>query len=168
MMMTYRSYHLLLVLLVLAALAFAVFYLEGVLYLDPCPLCLVDRGILLLLVGVSVIAWLHQPKGVGRRVYALLSGLIAAIGIAVSVRHIWLQGLPADQVPECGPGLYFMLDVMPLGDVLSRVFNGSGSCAEVSWTFLGLSIPEQTLGLFVLLLLINVLAARLPRNPNKI
>ena len=54
----------------------------------------------------------------------LLSGLIAAIGIAVSVRHIWLQGLPADQVPECGPGLYFMLDVMPLGDVLSRVFNG--------------------------------------------
>ncbi|MDG1249267.1 MAG: disulfide bond formation protein B [Gammaproteobacteria bacterium] len=168
MMMTYRRYHLLLISLVLAALAFAVFYLEGVLYLDPCPLCLVDRALLLLIAGVSVIAWLQHPQGIGRVVYAMLSGMVASVGVVVALRHIWLQGLPPEQVPECGPGLYFMLDVMPLGDVFGRVFNGSGSCAEVSWTFLGLSIPEQTLGLFVLLLLINVLASRLPRNSNKV
>ena len=168
MMMTYRRYHLLLVLLVFAALAFAVFYLEGVLYLDPCPLCLVDRALLLLLAGVSVVAWLHHSQGVARTIYGVLSGMIASTGVVVALRHIWLQGLPPEQVPECGPGLYYMLDMMSLGDVFDRVFNGSGSCAEVSWTFLGLSIAQQTLGLFVLLLLINVVASRLPRNPYKV
>ena len=64
-MMTYRRYHLLIVLLVLAALAFAVFYLEDVLFLDPCPLCLVDRALLLLIAGLSVMAWLQHPQAVG-------------------------------------------------------------------------------------------------------
>ena len=167
-MMTYRRYHLLIVLLVLAALAFAVFYLEDVLFLDPCPLCLVDRALLLLIAGLSVMAWLQHPRAVGRTIYGVLSGLVASTGVVVTLRHIWLQGLPPEQVPECGPGLYFMLDVMSLEDVFGQVFNGSGSCAEVSWTFFGLSIPEQTLGLFTLLLLINIVAVRFPRNTNKL
>ena len=113
-------------------------------------------------------AWLQHPQAVGRTIYGVLSGLVASTGVVVTLRHIWLQGLPPEQVPECGPGLYFMLDVMSLEDVFGQVFNGSGSCAEVSWTFLGLSIPEQTLGLFTLLLLINIVAVRLPRNTNKL
>ena len=88
MMMTYRRYHLLLVLLVLAALVFAVFYLEGVLYLDPCPLCLVDRALLLLLAAVSVMAWLQHPQGIGRTIYAVLSGMIASTGVVLSLIHI--------------------------------------------------------------------------------
>ena len=64
-------------------------------------------------------------------------------------RHVWLQHLPADQVPECGPGLEYMLDAFPLGETLSMVFRGSGECAEVQWTLLGLSIPEWTLIVFL-------------------
>ena len=96
-MMTYRRYHLLIVLLVLAALAFAVFYPEDVLFLDPCPLCLVDRALLLLIAGLSVMAWLQHPQAVGRTIYGVLSGLVASTGVVVTLRHIWLRGYPLNR-----------------------------------------------------------------------
>ena len=71
------------------------------------------------------------------------------LGIAVAGRHVWLQNLPEDQVPECGPGLDYMLEAFPLSETLSMVFTGSGECAEVQWTFLGLSIPGWTLLVFI-------------------
>jgi disulfide bond formation protein DsbB len=61
---------------------------------------------------------------------------------------VWLQNLPADQVPECGPGLEYMLNAFPLTEALSLVFRGSGECADVQWVFLGLTIPGWTLVIF--------------------
>jgi len=86
---------------------------------------------------------------VGRKVYGALVLVLGVLGVAVAGRHVWLQHLPADQVPECGPGLEYMLDAFPLSETLSMVFRGSGECAEVQWTFLGASIPEWTLINFV-------------------
>lgn len=148
----YRIINLLIVIIVISSLAFAIYYLEGILYLDPCPLCMVDRTILVILGLIALIALLHNSVGVMLWVYTGLSSIFAGLGIAVAARHIWLQGLPPDQVPECGPDLAYMLDVFPLGEVIRKVFSGSGQCAEISWTFLGLTIPQQTLLLFVLLL----------------
>ena len=71
--------------------------------------------------------------------------MLSSIGIALASRHIWLQNLPKDQVPECGPDLYYMLDTLPLFDALKKTLSGSGSCADISWTFANLTIPEQTL-----------------------
>ena len=154
----YRMINLLVVAIVAASLVFAIYYLEGVLYLEPCPLCMVDRAILVLIGLIALIALIHNSSGIMLWIYTGLGSLFAGLGIAVSARHIWLQGLPPDQVPECGPDLSYMLDVFPLAEVIKKVLSGSGQCAEVSWTFLGLTIPQQTLLLFILLLVMIIFA----------
>ena len=154
----YRMINLLVVAIVAASLVFAIYYLEGVLYLEPCPLCMVDRAILVLIGLIALIALMHNSSGIMLWMYTGLGSLFAGLGIAVSARHIWLQGLPPDQVPECGPDLSYMLDVFPLAEVIKKVLSGSGQCAEVSWTFLGLTIPQQTLLLFILLLVMIIFA----------
>ncbi len=154
----YRILNVTIVSLVIASLLFALYYLEGVLFLEPCPLCMVDRAILVTIAIISFIAFIHNNNGVMRWIYTSVAGLFGAIGIAVAARHIWLQGLPPDQVPECGPDLSYMLEVFPLGDVIKRIFAGSGQCAEVSWTFLGMTIPQQTLLLFMVLLILIIMA----------
>ena len=81
----------------------------------------------------------------------MLGMVIAALGAAVASRHVWLQLLPADQVPACGPDLAYMLKRFPLSDVLSKVLMGSGQCAEAGWKFLGLTIAGWSLLWLVLL-----------------
>ena len=154
----YRVTHAAIIALVVAAIAFAVYYLEGVLYLAPCPLCTVDRGLLLLIALISLISVIHNSRGIFLWIYTSLSSVVALLGIAVGIRHIWLQNLPADQVPECGPDLAYMLDVFPMLDVIKRLFTGAGQCAEVSWTFYGITLPQQTLLLFIGLLLMIMFA----------
>jgi disulfide bond formation protein DsbB len=95
-----------------------------------------------------LLAVLHNPGRSGQRFYAFLNLLLVAGAMGVAGRHVWLQHLPADEVPECGASLSYMLDTLPLNETLRRVLQGSGECAEIQWTFLGLSIPEQTLILF--------------------
>ena len=130
------------------AMLFAVLYLQGVLYLTPCPLCIVDRVLISAMAVIFLLAALHNPGRKGQLIYAAINLLLIISALLVALRHVWLQHLPADQVPECGAGLSFMLDVLPLWDVIGKVFTGSGECAEVKWQFLGMSIPEQTLLLF--------------------
>ena len=99
--------------------------------------------------AVALVAMLHNPATLGRRIYAGLTLLAASGGIAVAGRHVWLQHLPADEVPSCGPGLDYWMDTFPLQEVIQKVFRGSGECAKVDWVFLGLSLPEWTLALFI-------------------
>lgn len=131
------------------------YYLEHVTGLEPCPLCLIQRVFFVALGAVFLLAALHNPMGKGSRFYALLILLFAAGGGAVAARQAWLQRLPPEQVPECGPGLNYMLDTFPLTDVIRNVFTGSGECAEVDWTFLGFSIADWALVMFVLLGLVG-------------
>jgi len=134
---------------VAAMLAFA-YYAQFRMYLEPCPLCILQRVCFLALLPVLVLAAIHAPKGTtGRRIYGTLALLPALAGIGIAGRHVWLQHLPKDQVPACGPGLEFMLDTFPLSDAIRRIFTGSGECAEVDWRFAGLSMPEWTLFWFV-------------------
>ena len=117
---------------------------------NPCPLCLVQRGFYLGLLFVFLVAAIHGPQKAGSVVYGLLGLLFAAGGGATAGRQVWLQHLPADQVPKCGPDLYFMLDNFPLSKTITNLLRGSGECAEVNWRFLGLSIAEWSLVWFVL------------------
>lgn len=117
-------------------------YAEHVLELYPCPLCIFQRVAVIALGLVAGVAALHNPAGAGRWLYGLLALVAAGSGIAVAGRHVWLQNLPPDQVPACGgASLDYMLDTLPLGQVLRQVFTASGECAEISWQFLGLSMP---------------------------
>ena len=114
---------------------------QYVLGLEPCPLCVFQRVAVAGLAAVFAVALLHASRGAGARVYALLLGAVALAGMGVAGRHVWLQSLPPDQVPACGPGLDYMMEYLPLRDTLSMVLGGSGECAEVDWALLGLSMP---------------------------
>lgn len=130
------------------AMAFAL-YLQHYQGLEPCPLCVFQRVAVIAFGAISLMAFAHNRQGIGRRLYALLAMLAGAAGIAVAGRHVWLQHLPADQVPSCGPGLDYWLEALPLQQVINQVFKGSGECAVIDWSFLGLSLPEWTLAMFV-------------------
>lgn len=154
--MTTRSYFLAGFLASAGALAFA-YYLQYGQGLDPCPLCIFQR---VAMAGVGLfclIGIVHGPDVAGRRVYSALAALSAVIGAAIAARHVWLMHLPADQVPACGPGLDYLVDVMPLTEVLSTVLRGDASCAEVKGAFLGISLPAWT-GIYFLLLAFGALA----------
>jgi disulfide bond formation protein DsbB len=135
------------------AIGFAMF-LEHQLGLAPCPLCMSQRVFVALGGVIALVAAVHNPGGWGRRVYAVLCALAALTGGAIAARHVWLQHLPPDQVPACGPSLEYMLQTLPFSETLSLVLMGDGNCAETVWTFLGLSIPEQTLLLFIFITVI--------------
>jgi len=126
------------------ALAYFQYYLQ----LEPCPLCIMQRVVVMSIAAVLLVATIHNPKDWGIRVYGALVTLIATGGAVIAGRHVWLQNLPKDQVPECGPGLDYILEVFPLSEALQMVLHGSGECAEVLWRFLGLSIPGWTLVAF--------------------
>ena len=133
-----------------------VYYLDGVLGMEPCPLCMTQRVFVVGAAAMALLAAAHGPGLLGRRIYAALSGLFAIGGGAVAARHVWLQHLPEDQVPACGPGLQYMLDNFPFSETLELILMGDGECAAVQWTFLGLSIPEQALLLFLALIAVNL------------
>lgn len=120
-------------------------YAQHILGLEPCPLCVFQRVAVLALGFVFLAAYAHNPARGGAKVYGALAVAAAGGGIAFAWRQLWLQGLPADQVPECGPGLNFIMDVFPLWEAIKMVFEGSGDCAKVDWTFLGLSMAAWVL-----------------------
>ena len=120
-------------------------YAEHQLLLEPCPLCVFERMSVTALGIVFLIAALQNPQGMGRRFYAFLIVLAAGAGMGVASRHLWLQNLPADKVPSCGPGFDYIIDSFPLSDALKLIFSGSGECATVDWLWLGLSMPAYVL-----------------------
>jgi len=127
-----------------AAMVIYALYVQHFDFIEPCPLCVLQRIAFMWIGAVALLAAIHNPGVTGRLIYG--TGLIigGTAGISIAGRHLWLQSLPADQVPDCGMGLNYMLETMPLKDVLSQLFYGSGECAEVHWTFLGLSMPGWT------------------------
>ena len=142
----------------LALLAFAL-YLQYVEHQEPCPLCIFQRIAFFSMMLVMLVGAVHGP---GRRGAIVSSGIvvvIAIIGAAIAARHVWLQHLPANLVPACGPGLGYMFERFPFTQVLQKVLAGSGECAEVGWTFMGLSIAGWSLVWFLIL---GVFAALVP------
>ena len=137
--------------LAIAGLFGGALYLQYVLHLEPCPLCMVQRFAFAAMLVLFVIAALHNPGRLWAKIYAVLIGMFALFGIAIAGRHIWIQHLPKDQVPACGPGLDYMLDNFPMSKILKELMHGSGECAAKDWSFLGLGIPEWALLWFVLL-----------------
>ena len=133
-----------------ALLGFAL-YLQHFQGQDPCPLCIFQRIAFTALMIVFLVAALHGPGRTGATIYGGLQVLVAAVGVAIASRHVWLQHLPKDRVPECGPGLDYILGKYSALGALQKVLAGSGECAESGWRLLGLSIAEWSLLWLVLL-----------------
>ena len=139
-----------------AALMGFALYLQHVLNELPCPLCISQRLFVIAIGIVALLAAIINPQTLARRVTAGLMLVRAITGAAVAGRHVWLQSLPEDQVPACGPGLGYMFQNFPLQKAFELLFMGNGNCAEQGWTFLTLSIPAWTLICFALYGLIAI------------
>jgi disulfide bond formation protein DsbB len=127
-----------------AAVAFALYSQYG-LGLAPCHLCIFQRVEVAALGLVFLGAASHDPRDGMARLYAVLIALVAAVTAVTAGRHVWIQMQPPGSVPGCGADLAFMLDVMPLMQVIIKVFKAGGECAKVDWTSLGLSMPGWVL-----------------------
>ena len=148
-----RITHLLIAAFTLAMMLIAIFYFQKALGLLPCPLCVSQRGFTIATGLVALLAFAHNPGRIGQRIYALLIVAVAAGGASVSSRQVWLQSLPEDQIPACGPTLDWMFTAnFPLQEILGAMFFGEGSCAEIHWQLFGLSIPGWTLVAFAMLI----------------
>ena len=128
-------------------------------YQNPCPLCILQRVAYIAMMAVFLVGAMHGPRRVGAYCYSALLVVIASVGAAIATRQVWLQHLPKDKVPECGPGLEYMLNRFPLMQAFEKIFRGSGECAEVGWTFMTFSIAEWSLVWFVLLGALAVIIA---------
>ncbi|MDP2830079.1 MAG: disulfide bond formation protein B [Sulfuricellaceae bacterium] len=140
-------------------------YLQHGLHLEPCPLCILQR---MAFVGVgltALVAFLHNPGIVGRMFYGLIILLFSLAGAAVAGRNLWLQHLPPEKVPACGPGFDYMMEAFPLAKALPLIFEGSGECAEVVWTMFGLSIPAWALGWFLVFMMAGLAALVMREKP---
>ncbi len=123
-------------------------YLEHAVGLEPCPLCVFQR-IAYIVVGLfALIGAIHNPQKLFERIYTGLILIASFCGAGIAGRQVWLQHLPEDKIPECGPGLEYMLDTFPFTDALRMILSGSGECAEVQWTFLSFSIAEWSIVCF--------------------
>jgi len=137
--------------LICASLLSFAYYSQFHNHLEPCPLCIFQR-VGVIVVGIFfLIAFLHNPGAVGARIYGSLQFLTAAAGGAVSIRHIYVQHLPPDLAPACGPGLGYLFRELPLNKLIVKAFTGTAVCAIVTWRFLGLTMPEWLLIWFVVL-----------------
>lgn len=132
-------------------------YFQLVQGLEPCPLCISQRIAIFVTGVVFLIAAIHNPRKMGVKRYAILGTITALLGGSISTRHVWLQHLPPDKVPECGPELSYMFEYFPIFDTLKFMLSGTGDCAKVDWTLLGFSMPVWTLLAFLILATLSFL-----------
>jgi disulfide bond formation protein DsbB len=133
-----------------ALLAYA-YYEQFAIGVEPCPMCIFQRIAFIVMALLFAAGAIHDPGPTGRRVYALLVFVAAAIGAGIAARHIWVQHLPPDPFAGCAPGWNYMVSNFPIGKTLKLAFTGSADCSQVNWSFLGLSMPGWTLICYVLL-----------------
>lgn len=134
----------------IALLAFGV-YLQQVVGLDPCPMCIVQRYALVLVAifaGVTAVSARRGVHGGG----LLLVLAAAGFGAFVAARQSWLQWYPPDVV-SCGRDFYGMIETFPLQRAIPMIFKGGGDCTKVDWTFLGGSIANWSFICFVAIVL---------------
>ena len=152
-----RQIHLIIFLIVGSLLGYAAYSMK-ILGLEPCTLCLTQQFFYCLIGISSFVAFLHNPKINFSKLYSIFLSLFALAGMWISGRQIWLQGLPEDEVPLCGPPLEYIIDVFPFADVINALFMGDGNCAEIPWQFLGLSMAGWSFVWFLVILILSLTA----------
>jgi protein dithiol:quinone oxidoreductase len=131
-------------------------YMQYVMGLYPCPLCITQRVFIIAVGLTGLAAFIVNPRALGKKIFGGLGLILAIAGGSFSTRQLWLQNLPKDQVPACGPDIGYLLDNFPLMDALSVLLRGDGNCAEVTWTLFGVSIAGWTLVAFIGLAAFNI------------
>ena len=154
-----RQIHLIIFILVGSLLGYAAYSMK-VLGLEACTLCITQQFFYCLIGVTAFIAFLHNPYPFLSQIYSVLISISSIAGIWISGRQVWLQGLPEDEVPLCGPPLEYIIDVFPFADVINALFMGDGNCAEIPWKFLGLSMAGWSLVWFLVIFFLSILAIK--------
>ena len=128
-------------------------YMQYMMDLVPCALCMTQRVFIIAVGVVALAAWISKASS--SKTYPIVGMVLAIIGGGFSIRHIWLQNLPEDLAPACGPTLGYLLENVPFVEALAVLLQGDGNCAESVWSFLGLTIPSWTLLAFIGLLVLH-------------
>ena len=132
-------------------------YLQHVVGLNPCPMCIVQRYTMIGVMLIALVGWrLRQALSLG--LTGLLLSFMAGFGAFVAARQSWLQWYPPEVV-TCGRDFYGMIENFPLGRAIPMIFKGSGDCTAVDWTFLGGSIANWAFVWFVGFTLAGLLIA---------
>ncbi|MDM3870435.1 disulfide bond formation protein B [Porticoccus sp. W117] len=141
----------LIIFLICCGLMATAFYMQEVMELEPCYMCILQRVFVIATGVVALLAAVHNPRQLGVRIYSLLTAAMALTGSFFSGKQLWLQSLPKDHpyIPDCGASVDYLFQVESFTTALSKLLRGDGNCAEVQWTFLGLSIPGWTLVCFI-------------------
>ncbi len=142
----------LLIFLICSGLITTALYMQHVMELNPCYLCITQRAFVILTGIFALLALVHNR---GLKVYGFLITLSALGGSFFSGKQLWLQSLPEDKVPACGPPVEYLFDAFNFNEALGMLLRGDGNCAEIQWTFLNLSIPAWTLLCFLFLALLG-------------
>lgn len=135
-------------------------WLQHGLGLEPCPLCVFQRIAVIAIGVIFLMAAIHNPGWVGAAVYGGLTLVVGSAGAALAAWHVWIQAQPKGAVAACGMSLNYMLETLPLTEVIGKVLRGSGECAEQGWLFLGLAIPSWTFVFFVAMVVAALTLAR--------
>jgi disulfide bond formation protein DsbB len=135
--------------LVCCALVGASFYVQHVLGIEPCPLCIIQRFTYLALVPVLLGAALLRPGGSGQRGLLWAATALTAAGLAVAGYQTYLQLFPPSVAASCSASLSYMLDTMAVTDVLARVLHAAGDCSDTSFKVLGLTLAQASLLIFL-------------------
>ncbi|MDP3705049.1 MAG: disulfide bond formation protein B [Legionellaceae bacterium] len=154
---TYRNIQNCLLFFTILVLVFA-FYSEYIQKLEPCPLCLMQRFCAFLF-GFLCLAGLGLRTLHRARMLAIIQVIVGCLGVYFAARQLWLQSLPMEQAQVCMPGLDALMHYFSLSTVLKAFFWGSSACSEVSWRWLGLSMPGWSAVYFVVMAVINAVVA---------
>jgi len=125
------------------------YYFQFALKMEPCPLCIMQRVATLMVALGCLAGFILIARPIGLLIASGWTLLSSVFGFYLSNHHNWLQNLPADQVPSCGPSLEYMLDAFPIMEVITVLLRGNGNCAEISWSFIGLSMPAWLMIFFI-------------------
>lgn len=170
---TFRAQFALGALICFGLVAFAYFILEKRDGIIPCPKCMFQRGAFVAMGVFFLLGALHSPGATGRRIYAVLVAVFAAVGAGIAIDHLWMQMNPPDLLMGgCGMDFYTMFDSrFPLAQAIRKAFMASGDCSESSWRLLGITMPGWTLISYVLLGAGTLWAGfrrRLPAGPMRL
>ncbi len=140
-------------------------FFEHMLLLEPCLLCYAQRACVYLVIFLSLVGFLHKNQSlIIFRTYIGLVITIIVCGILLSIRQLYLQNLPPELVPSCGPDIDYLFETLPLLEVFMLAIRGDGNCAEVLWSFLGISIPGWLLIAFSAQLIYSVVSLTISKK----
>ncbi len=127
------------------------YYVQFALNIEPCPLCIFQRIVFIVMGMVFLIGAIQNPRESGRRIYGFIQLLAAFVGVGIAARHIWVQHQPPDPFAGCAPGWNYMVEQLPDQQSAEDGVHRFGRLPQINWTFLGFSMPDWTLVCYVLL-----------------